>query len=63
MTRTTASQQIDCIKFKLMRTHFMTDFTLTGNPQGKIFSLFNAKLLPTGFREVLCSLGIFLQVF
>lgn len=41
----------------------MTDFTLMGNPLGKKFSLFYAKLLPTGFREVLHSLGIFIQVF
>lgn len=58
------SQQIDCLKFKPMSLQFMTDFTLLGNTQGKNFSLFHAKLLPTGFREVLHSLGTFLlQVF
>lgn len=58
-----ASQEIDCLKFKLVSFYFMTDFTPMGNPQGKKFALFHAKLLPTGFREVLPSLGIFIQVF
>lgn len=57
------SKSTDRLPWIQTHEYFMTDFTLMGNPRGKSFSLFHAKPLPTGFREVLWSLGIFLQVF